>query len=146
MSRGEREDGHAIIEALFLGLVLLVPVIWLLTVLAEVHAAALATSSAVRESGFEAARATDPLTADEGIALSTAEALSDHGLDPDKGEIEWSPPDGWGRGATLEVVVTYRVPVFQAPFLGSVSEPSLPVSARHVVAIDRYRSRDDADG
>ena len=146
MYLGDRENGHAIVESLLLGLVLLVPVIWLLTVLAEVHAAALATSSAVRESGFEAARATDPFAADEGITASAAAALSDHGLDPAMGDVEWSPPDGWGRGETLEVVVTYRVPVFQAPFLGSVSEPFLPVSARHVVAIDRYRSRGGADG
>ena len=144
MLRAERENGHAIIEVLFLGLVLIVPVVWLLTVLAEVHAAALATSSAVRESGFEAARAVDPISADDAIAASTRFALSDHGLDPGRGEIRWSPPAGWGRGATLEVVVTYRVPVFQAPLLGSVSEPSLPVTARHVVAIDRYRSRDAA--
>ena len=141
MSTAKPETGHAVIETLFLGLVLLVPMIWMLTVFGELHAAALATSSAARESGFESARSTDVISADEGIARSVSEAIADHGLDPRRVDIRWSPPEGWRRGAAVEIVVTYSVPVFQAPLLGAITEPSIPITARHIATIDRYRSR-----
>lgn len=136
-----RESGHALIEVFLLGLVLLVPIIWLLTVFAELHSAALATSSAAREAGFEAARASDVISADGAIRTLVMQTVEDQGLDPDLVDIEWSPAQGWQRGATIEVLITYTVPVFQAPFLGSISEPTIPVSAAHVATIDRYRSR-----
>ena len=143
MSRARDEAGHAIIESMLLGLVLLVPVIWMLSVFAELHAAALATTTAVRESGFEAARSTDVLDADRAIARSVSAAIADHGLDSSRISIEWSPPSGWRRGDDVEIVVSYRVPVFQAPLLGAVTEPAIPVTARHIATIDRYRSRSE---
>lgn len=141
MSRTDAETGHAVVETLFLSLILLVPVIWMLTVFGELHAAALATSSAARESGFEAARSVDVISADQGIARSVSAAIADHGLDPRRVDIGWSPPGGWRRGAHVEIVVTYSVPVFQAPLLGAITEPSIPITARHIASIDRYRSR-----
>lgn len=143
MSRVKDEAGHSLIESMLLGLILLVPVIWVLTVFAELHAAALATSTAVRESGFEAARSTDVIGADRAIARSVSAAIADHGLDPSRTTIGWSPPSGWRRGDDVEIVVSYRVPVFQAPLLGAVMEPAIPVTARHIATIDRYRSRSE---
>lgn len=137
-----RECGHALIEVLLLGLLLLVPVIWLLTVFGQLHGAALATSSAAREAGFEAARANDPLSADTNVHSLVSQTIRDQGLDPDLVEVVWSPAAGWQRGASIEVLVTYEVPVFQAPLLGSVSEPTISVSAAHVATIDRYGSRE----
>ena len=130
------------VESLFLGLVFLVPVMWMLTVFGELHRAALATSSAAREAGFEGARSIDVLTADREVAASVAAAVTDHGLDPERVDVQWTATEGWLRGGTLEIAVTYRVEVFQAPLLGAITEPSIPVTARHVAVIDRYRSRD----
>ena len=143
MSVVKRDGGHAMVEVMILGLVLLVPVIWMLSVFSELHAAALATSSAVREAGFEAARSGDPLDAEEGIMTSVRTAIVDHGLEPARADFAWSPTEGWHRGGPVEIVVTYRVPVFQAPLLGAVAEPSISVDARHVTSIDRYRSREE---
>lgn len=139
---GERESGHAVIESLFLGLVLLVPVMWMLSVFGELHGAALATASAAREAGFEGARSVDLVTANEVVTDVVQAAVEDHGLDPDRVEVAWTAGDGWQRGGTVEIVVTYRVSVFQAPLLGAITEPAVAVSARHVAVIDRYRSRD----
>ena len=141
MLRPGEERGHALIEALFIGLVLLVPLIWLLSVSSELHGAALGTSSAAREAGFEATRSLDPITADRRIASVINETIAAHGLDPSRVEVTWAPAEGWRRGGFIEVVVSYRVSVFQMPLLGSVSEPDIVVSGRHVTAIDRYRSR-----
>lgn len=141
MLAARRDAGHAMVEVVLLGLVLLVPVIWMLSVFSELHAAALATTSAVREAGFEAARSDDALSAEEGIMTSVRTAIVDHGLEPGRADFAWSPTEGWRRGGAVEIVVTYRVPVFQAPLLGAVTEPSISVDARHVTSIDRYRSR-----
>jgi hypothetical protein len=143
MSVGRKEFGHALVEVVILGLVLLVPVIWMMSVFSELHAAALATTSAVREAGFEAARSGDALSAGKGITSSVQTAIADHGLEPDRADLAWTPTEGWRRGGAVEIVVTYRVPVFQAPLLGAVTEPSISVDARHVTSIDRYRSREE---
>lgn len=135
------EHGHALIEAMLLGLVFIVPVLWLLSVSAEIHGAVLGTSSAAREAGFEAGRSTDVVAADRRVSAAVARSVADHGLDPDRARIEWVPSPGWRRGGTVEVVVSYRVPVFQFPLLGEIGEPTVVVNGRHLATIDRYRSR-----
>jgi len=129
------------VEVLLLGLVLLVPILWLISVLSAVHAAALATTTAARESGFEAVRAPDAIAADRSMQPLIAGAAADHGLDPDLVDVSWRALEGWKRGGQIEVVVSYQVPVFQVPLLGEIAEPSIEVTARHVAMIDRYRSR-----
>lgn len=136
-----RDEGHALVEAVLIGLLLVVPVVWLLSTLSTIHAAALATASAAREAGFEAARAADISAAKRGIAAASAEAMADHGLEPDRATIRWAPDQSWARGGTIQIEVTYRVPVVAAPFLGTLGGPSIPVSAQHVARIDPYRSR-----
>lgn len=134
------ERGSALVETLLLGLLLLIPLIWALGVLAEVHGAALATTAAAREAGFDAARASTPSEAQRRIDAAVAAAFADHGLDPAGARVDWTP-SGLGRGAALELRVSYEVAVAQAPFLGSVSGPSISVSATHVARVDPYRSR-----
>lgn len=134
------ERGSALVETLLLGLVLLIPLIWVLGTLAEVHRAALATTTAAREAGFDAARAATPLDAQRRIDAAVASALADHGVDPDGAWVEWTPA-GLERGSAVEVRVVYDVPVLHLPLLGSVPGPSIPVSASHLARVDPYRSR-----
>ncbi len=130
----------ALVETLLLGLLLLMPLIWGLSVLSELHRAALATTAAAREAGFDAARATSASDAQRRIDAAVARAFADHGLDPSEGSVEWTSP-GFDRGGEVEIRVSYATPVLQAPFLGSVSGPSISVAARHVARVDPYRSR-----
>jgi hypothetical protein len=139
MSRGE--EGSALVETFLLALVLLVPLLWALGVLAELHRGALATSAAAREAGMEAARATDAIGADNAVGNAVRQAFADHGLDGDEAEVRWSTDPGFPRGAAVEVVVSYPVTVTQAPLLGKVSGPSIVVRASHVARIDPYASR-----
>jgi hypothetical protein len=46
---------------------------------------------------------------------------------------------GFGPGAEVRVVVTYRVPVARLPFLGPVGGPGVTVGATHHTRVDRYR-------
>jgi hypothetical protein len=134
------QRGQALIETLLLGLVMMAPLLWGLGVLADLHRAALATTSAAREAGFEAARSVDPTQARRAAEAAVGMALKNQGLDPNKARVEWSFSQ-LRRGEPIEVIVSYPVPVFQAPFIGAVSGPSIWTRAKTVARIDAYRSR-----
>jgi hypothetical protein len=140
MSRGSEEAGLALVETLLLGLLLLAPLVWGLGILSELHRAALATTAAAREAGFDAARAPTAAEAGRRIDAAVASAFADHGLDPADATVEWTSRE-LDRGGDVEIRVTYATPVLQAPFLGSVSGPSISVNAAHVARVDPFRSR-----
>lgn len=133
------ERGSAMVETIMLGLLLLVPLVWLLGVLSQVHSAALATTAAAREAGFDAARASTSTEAESRIDSAVAAAMADHGVDPSRARVQWT--SGMGRGSPVELRVSYSVPVLAMPLLGSVGGPSIQVSASHVARLDPYRSR-----
>jgi len=122
-------------------LLFMVPLIWLLGVLADVHRGALASTAAAREAGADAARATSMEGAKRSVDAAVAQAFIDHGLDPSDAEVAWTASNDLERGAAVEIEVTYPVTVLQAPLLGRVSGPSVEVSARHIARLDPFRSR-----
>jgi Na+-transporting methylmalonyl-CoA/oxaloacetate decarboxylase gamma subunit len=140
MNGSTGESGMAVIETLLLGLLLLVALIWGLTVLSELHRAALATTAAAREAGFDAARASTVADAERRVDAAVAAAFADHGLDPAAARVRWVSPD-LVRGGAVEIRVSYPTAVFQAPFLGRIAGPDVWVNASHVARVDRYRSR-----
>jgi hypothetical protein len=133
--------GAALIETVMLGLVLIVPLIWALGVLGELHRGALAATAAAREAGLDAARAPDLASADRSVSAAVAAAFRNQGLDPNNARVRWTAGASLARGGTVEVEVRFPVTVLQAPLLGSVSGPSVWVEARHVARVDLYRSR-----
>jgi hypothetical protein len=135
------ERGQALIESLVLGMLLIVPIVWVLVVLGDVHRSALATTSAVREAGFDAARSPDLSIAASSIERTARLALTNHGLDAGASNIRWSAPDGLERGARIEVHVAYPVNVLRFPFLGEVSGPSIWVRSTHIARVDPFASR-----
>lgn len=136
------EGGQAVMETILLGLVLIVPLVWALGVLAEVHKGALATTAAVREAGSDAARSTSLRDGRRAIDEAVARALADQGLDPSLAEVTWSIDPYFRRGGIVEVQVAYPISVVGAPLIGSVSGPSVWVRASHITRIDPYRSRE----
>jgi hypothetical protein len=134
------ESGQAVIEALLLGMLMLVPLIWALGVLADLHRSALGTTAAAREAGFDAARSATLVAADAAVAEAVERALADQGLDPGEARVRWGAGGSLRRGGAVEVEIAYPVTVLQAPLLGRVSGPSLWVRARHIARVDPYRS------
>lgn len=137
-----KDGGQALMESILLGMLLLAPLIWLLTVLASVHRATLATSAAAREAGWEVARSFDAQAARKAVDRAVGTALRDQELDPGSARVEavWAP--GLKRGTAVQIQVSYPVPVLSAPFLGAISRPVLWVEAIHVARIDPFRSRE----
>jgi hypothetical protein len=135
------EEGQALIESVLLGLLLLVPIIWGLMVLTDVHRAALASTSAAREAGFDAVRSISLSTAEDSIEQAAMLALENHGLDSDEATVRWSAPLGLERGATVEVRVAIPVRVIRLPFADISSGPSVWVRSTHVARVDPFASR-----
>ena len=135
------EAGSSLLESFLLGILLLVPLVWALSVLADLQRAALATSAAAREAGFEAARANDPLSADAAVRSAAHQALTDHGFDLEEAEVAWSGPPGFPRGGTVEVVVRVPVEVLEAPLIGRVADSHVWVRSTHIARIQPFGSR-----
>lgn len=128
----------AIIESVILGIVLILPMIWLLSVLGSVHSAALATNSAVREAG---AAVSSALEEPRDIKALAKETLRNHGLEPAAGILEVSAPDGFTRGAAVHIAISYPVAVFDPPFLSADIGPVVTIRSLHIARVDPYRSR-----
>lgn len=134
-----KERGFAVVEAILLSLVLIVPLVWLLGMLNQVHRAALGASAAAREAGFALARGTDPGEDGDRVDVTVAVALKDHQLDVGRARVDLSLSDGTSRGGLLRIEVRYPVPMLDLPVLKQL--PSIWVTARHDAIVDRYRSR-----
>ncbi|HWL66429.1 MAG TPA: hypothetical protein VNP73_10685 [Actinomycetota bacterium] len=135
------EGGQAVVESILLCLVLLVPLIWMLGVLAELHRGALAAGAAARDAGFAAASAPDLRAASDAIDIAVRQAFVDHELDPERASVRWTSAPGLERGGIVEVRVEYPVPVARIPFVDRVAGPSIRIDARHAARIDPFRSR-----
>ena len=132
------QRGSALIEGIFFCLILMVPLAWGLAVLDQVHRAALASTAAVRDAGFEAVRAADVFEAERAIDRAVADALRDHELELSLANVTWAAPGKLARGTRVEIAVTYRVHVLGdwLPFA------SVPISARHALYVEPFASRD----
>jgi hypothetical protein len=138
--RARAEAGQALIETIMLGLLMLVPLVWTLGVLAELHRGALAVTSAAREAGFDAAHSSAPPAAARAVDDAVRHAIADQGLDPRRARATWSV-GAFTRGQAVEVRVAYPVAVLQAPVLGSVGGPVIWVRATHIARLDPFGSR-----
>lgn len=134
------DRGSALIETVLVGVVLIVPLMWMLGVLADLHRTALAATAAAREAGFDAARATTLANAERAVDDAVDRAFTDQGLDAGNAKVSWTS-EGLERGSRVELRVTYPVTVLQAPLVGRVAGPSIIVNAEHVAYVDPYRSR-----
>jgi hypothetical protein len=150
--RGSRaEGGAAVVELLVVALTLLVPLVYVMVVMADVQRALLATSAAAREAGRVYVTGPDRAAAERRAEAAYREVLASYGMragDPGAGlRLRAGCPagggsgcaGGFGPGAEVEVVVTWRVPVARLPFLGPVAGPGIVIGATHHTRVDRYR-------
>ena len=134
------EEGHAVLDAFLVGLILMMPLMWMLIAASSLHRAAFASTSAAREAGLIAARSDSAADAHSRAQAAVARALSEQGVDPDVAKVSlyWAPE----RDAPVRIEVQVPVKVFAIPFVSRHVGPAILVKARHVAHADPYRSLD----
>jgi Flp pilus assembly protein TadG len=138
------DDGSAVVEFLGATLVLLVPLVYLVVVLAAVQSATFAVDGAAREAARAAVTA-DPTLAAERATAAVAIALGDQGLDPAHAGDALTvrcEPDCASPGTTVTVEVALEVALPWVPgFVRDAVPLAVPVSGTVTAPVDDYRRR-----
>jgi hypothetical protein len=135
------DDGNAIVEFVYLAILLMIPLTYLLLTVFRVQGATYAVSSATREAGrvFVTSASAD---ADARAMTAGSIVMSDSGLDLDDGQlsIRCSARPCLTPGATVEVEIGYDVGLpFLPRFLDGALPASVHVEGRHLEVVDRFR-------
>jgi hypothetical protein len=137
----QRDDGSASLEFVVLGVLLLVPLAYLLITVFAVQSAAYGVSAASREAGR--AYVQSPAGSDPAARAYAAAwvALQDHGIElsPDQVSITCSADPCLTPGAAVSVQVDVLVRLPWVPDLFGQVPASVAVHGRHAAVVDRFR-------
>ena len=136
---GRSDRGSAIVEFHFLGILLLVPLVYILLAVLDVQRTSYGVTQAAREAGRIYVA-----TGDETAARLAAQvALQDQGVEVSGVEVpfECSTSPCYQPGAEVTVIVgsVVRLPFVPDVLAGAVNA-QIPVAAAHVSVVDRYRA------
>lgn len=142
--RSGSERGSALVEFTFLGVVVLVPLVYLILTVARLQAATFAVTVAARE-GARAFVTTQPGDLPEARSRAAAElAFSDQGFG-DSGTLEVtcsaSPCLAPEAEVRVRAVVTVTLPGAPGMIEDARPWPRIPVDFTHVAVVDRFRPR-----
>lgn len=138
--RASREDGRAVVEFVFLGTLMLVPLVYLVLILGAVQAGAFAATTAAREAGRAFTTAPGEDTALTRGRAAAALSFEDFGVREGSTvafACDGSPclrPDGRVSVTAQVSVVLPLVPAFLADAIPA----SIPISVTHVASVDRF--------
>ncbi len=142
MSR-RSDQGSALVELTWLGILLLVPILWIVVSVFEVQRGAFATSGAARAAGRAYALAA---TDGEGHARASAaarQALADQGVPGQPLQLSVScspvPENCHTPGSTVTVVVSSQVDLPLLPDVVGGGSPSFALTSTHTVPIGQFR-------
>lgn len=135
------ESGRAVVEFVFLGVLVLVPIVYLIVTLAAIQRASFAVSTAAREAGRVFVTAPTEEVAFQLGGTAGELTFEDYGLAG--GQVAFvcdgSPclrPEG-----RVEVTASVRVTLPLIPdALVGVLPATVPIAATHVVTVDRFRA------
>ncbi|WP_277212550.1 pilus assembly protein [Isoptericola croceus] len=140
--RRDGESGAAVVEFLGVSVLLLVPLVYLVVTLSQVHAAAFAVEGAAREAARAVVTADSSAEGAARAAAATRIALGDQGFDVDGADlltVECSADPCLTPGATIGVSVRYEVPLPLVPSgLRGWVPLAVPVEAAHVAPVERH--------
>lgn len=140
--RGDRsrDEGRAIVEFVFLGVLILIPLVYLVLIVGRVQAASFSATTAAREAGRAFTTATSEAEAMARARAAAALSFADFGFTEGAGvdvSCDGSPclrPDGRVTATASIEVVLPLVPAF----LDGALPLSVPVSSTHVATVDRF--------
>jgi len=145
--RRRGEAGSALVELSWLGILLLVPMLWIVVSVFEVQRSAFAVSGAARAAGRAYALAPDDAQG-EGRAMAAArQAFADQGVDqPVDVRITCTPypRDCHSGTSVITVVVSSRVTLPLMPDMLGGGAPSFALDSTHTVPIGQFQEAGDA--
>lgn len=140
----EDEDGSAAIEFVFVGLILLVPIVYLVIALAAVQSQTLGVEAAARHTARAISLATDEREAAERSDAVLSSVVTQYGMDPNAVDVVLACSDAGvcpRAGATVSVTVRARVPLpFVPPVFGLDRVAAVPVEATSAQRVSRFWS------
>lgn len=143
MNRRRSENGTALVEAVWLVLLLLVPLVYVLLAVFDVQRASYAVSGAARAAARAYSLAPDEGTADARARAAAAVALRDHDVDPGQVQLRVSctptPGNCLAPGAAIRVELSHQVRLPLAPSALGGGAPSFRVESSHTVTYGSYR-------
>jgi Flp pilus assembly protein TadG len=141
-ARARDERGSALVEFVWLGILLLIPLVWIVVSVFEVQRGAFATSGAARAAGRAFALAPDDATGRARAEAAARQAYADQGLEgaPLEVTVTCTPyPDSCHSGTSvITVVVRSKVALPLLPDVLGGGAPSFALDATHRVPIGRY--------
>lgn len=140
--RARDDRGSAIVELVWLGILLLVPLLWIIVSAFEVQGGAFAVSSAARSAGRAFALAPDDASGKRAAEAAARQSLDDQGLDGVGVAVTVTctpyPSNCHSGTSIITVRVASRVVLPLMPdFLGG-DKPSFALDSSHTVPIGRY--------
>lgn len=146
---GTQERGSALVELTWLGVLLLIPMLWIVLSVFDVQRGAFGVSGAARAAGRAYVLAPTDAVGQVRAEAAARQALADQGLAgaPVAVTVSCTPyPHDCHQGTS---VVTVRVSTrVQLPLLPAVlggGAPSFALDARHTVPVGQYQEVDRAD-
>ncbi len=140
-SRDDR--GTALVEAVWLVLLLLVPLVYVLLAVFDVQRASYAVSGAARAAARAYTLAPDEVSAPARARAAAAVALRDQDVDPDQVQLRFTcsplPDNCLAPGSVVRVDITHQVRLPLAPSALGGDAPSFRVESSHTVAYGTYR-------
>ena len=139
---GATDRGSAVVEFVFLTVLLLVPLFYLLMTVSRVQAGSYAASTAAREAGRAYVTARGQESAAERARAAARVAFEDQGFGPVDGRLAMVC-DGTPclrPGGRVKMTTTVVVPLPLVPsFARRVVPLEVPITANHVAVVDRFR-------
>ena len=140
--RSRGEHGNAVVEVAWLGILLLVPIIWVVLSVFEVQRGAFAVSGAARAAGRAYALAPSDAVGQTRAQAAASQVLVDHGVgDQPLGLVVTCAPAGdcHAPGAVITVDLRSRVDLPLLPDVLGGGAPSFALNASHTVPIGQFR-------
>jgi Flp pilus assembly protein TadG len=131
------DDGSAAVEFVTAGMLLLVPLVYLVLTLASLQSAAFATEGAAREAARILAREADPATGRDAAERAILVALGDVGMTRSAATARVQCVPRCGDGA-LTVTVSVRAEV-RLPFVPQGLAVVVPVEGEATFPVSRFR-------
>ncbi|MBZ5737498.1 hypothetical protein [Nocardioides mangrovi] len=142
--RTRGEEGSALVELVWLGILLLIPIVWIVVSVFQVQRGAFGVSGAARAAGRAYALAPTDAEGQARAEAAARQALSDQGL-PDDAPVRVTvtctpyPHDCHSGTSVITVVVASRVDLPLLPDVLGGGAPSFALDATHTVPIGQFQ-------